>query len=117
MAVISFLCAGLRRSDFGPPALPIWAPLVMGVLYGVVLVWCYHRRLTARRPLWSTLGKACSLCFVLKAVAAFGYVGLTQRHDSELLSIALGSAMVPFALFWVLATAWLDPAWDPRPKG
>ena len=35
------------------------------------------------------------------------------------MSLALGSMLVsllgavPFALFWVLATAWLDPAWSP----
>jgi hypothetical protein len=119
MAVISALCAGIRRYDFAPPILPVWAPLIMGVLYGLVLLWSYHKRLTARHPLRSTLGKACGLCFLLKAVAAFAYLGLVQRDDSELLSIAMGSVMVsllgavPFALFWVLATAWLDPAWSP----
>ena len=90
----------------------------MGVLYGVVLLWCYHRRLTARRPLRSTLVKACGLCFLLKAVAIFIYAGLSQRTLRSLMSLAMGSMLlsllgaVPFALFWVLATAWLDPAWS-----
>ena len=123
MAAIAVLCRGRRQYDFGPPVLPVWAPLVMGVLYGMVLLWSYHGRLTARRPLWSTLGKACGLCFVLKTVAAFGYVGLTQRDGSDLLGVTMWSVMVsllgavPFALLWVLATAWLDPAWRSRPKG
>lgn len=121
MAAISVLCSGRKRYDFAPPILPVWAPLIMGVLYGVVLLWCYHGRQTARRPLWHTLLKACGLCFLLKAVAAFGYVGLTEQSTSDLMSLALPSILisllgaVPFALFWVLATAWLDPAWS-RPK-
>jgi len=118
MAVISILCAGVNRGDFGPPVLPIWAPLVMGVLYGVVLHWCYSRRLTARHPLRDTLFKACGLCFLLKVVAMFIYVVLIERDISDLMSLATGSLIysllgaVPFALFWVLATAWLDPAWS-----
>lgn len=123
MAAISVLCAGVKRGEFGPPVLPVWAPLVMGVLYGVVLLWCYHRRLTARRPLWATLGKACGLCFLLKVMATFIYEGLieriTERVTSNPIDLATRSLLmsllgaVPFALFWVLATAWLDPAWRP----
>jgi len=119
MAAISVLCAGVKRGDFGPPVLPVWAPLIMGVLYGVVLIWCYHRRLTARQPLWNTLGKACGLCFLLKALATFIYLGLTEQGTSDLMSLALPSLLmslfgaVPFAFFWVLATAWLDPARSP----
>ena len=116
MAAISLLCAGIKRHEFGPPVLPVWTPLVMGVLYGVVLLWCYQRRLIARHPLRATLLKACGLCFLLKTLA-FG--GLTEQGTSDLMSLALGSMLVsllgavPFALFWVLATAWLDPAWPP----
>jgi hypothetical protein len=117
MAVISVLCAGIKRHDFGSPVLPVWVPLIMGVLYGVVLLWCYHRRLAARHPVWSTLGKACGLCFLLKAMATFIYLGLTEQGTTDLMRLALPSILmsllgaVPFALFWVLATAWLDPAW------
>jgi hypothetical protein len=120
MAAISFLCAGAKRGDFGPPVLPIWSPLVMGVLYGVVLLWSYHGRLTARHPLRRTLLKACGLCFLLKTVAAFVYLGLTERGTSDLMSLALPAMLlsllgaVPFAFSWVLATAWLDPAWSPQ---
>jgi hypothetical protein len=122
MTVISFLCAGIKHPQDWPPVLPVWVPLVMGVLYGVVLLWCYNRRLTARHPFWSTLGKACGLCFLLKAIATFIYKGLTEQGTSDLMSLATESMLlsllgaVPFALFWVLATAWLDPAWSP-PKG
>ena len=122
MAAISVLCGGIKRYEFGPPALPVWAPLIMGVLYGVVLLWCYHRRLTARHPFWSTLGKACGLCFLLKVIATFIYEGLAEQGTSDLMSLATESMLlsllgaVPFALFWVLATAWFDPAWSP-PKG
>jgi hypothetical protein len=118
MAGISVLCASMRRHEFGPPVLPIWAPLVMGVPYGIVLLWCYSGRLTARHHLRSTLGKACGLCFLLKALAAFIYVGLTERGYSGLMNFALPAMLlsllgaVPFSLFWVLATAWLDPAWS-----
>jgi drug/metabolite transporter (DMT)-like permease len=121
MAAISVLCAGVKRHELGPPALPVWAPLVMGVLYGVVLLWSYHKRLTTRRPLWHTLLKACGLCFLLKAVATFIYVGLIEHHASDLKDLATASVLsplvgaVPFALFWVLATAWLDPAWSLPP--
>jgi hypothetical protein len=117
MAAISALCAGMRPLDFGPPALPLWAPVVMGVLYGVVLVWCYHRRLAAEHPLRETLLKACGLCFLLKAAATFIYVGLTEHQTQDFMSLATGSVVlsllgaVPFALLWVWATAWLDPAW------
>jgi len=117
MAAISALCAGMRRLDFGPPALPLWAPVVMGVLYGVVLVWCYHRRLAAEHPLRETLVKACGLCFLLKAAATFIYLVITGGRRPDLLSLAGASVAlsllgaVPFALLWVWATAWLDPAW------
>jgi hypothetical protein len=120
MAAIAILCRGRTHYDFAPPVLPVWAPLVMGVLYGMVLLWSYYGRLTARRPLWHTLLKACGLCFLLKAVAAFSYVTLTEHTYSELLGVVMGSVFVsllgavPFALFWVLATAWLDPAWGSR---
>lgn len=126
MTFISQLCAGIKRHDFGPPVLPVWTPLVMGVLYGVVLLWCYHRRLAAPCPLPAVLVKACGLCFLLKAAATFICVGLVEGEASELLSFALGSMLisllgaVPFAFFWVLATAWLDPAWagpKARPDG
>jgi len=119
MTVISFLCAGIKHPQDWPPVLPVWVPLVMGVLYGVVLLWCYQRRLTARRPLWATLGKACGLCFLLKAVATFLYMGVMERDTSGLMGRTIGCLLmsllgaVPFALFWVLATAWLDPAWSP----
>jgi hypothetical protein len=118
MTVISVLWAGIKRSDIGPPVLPVWVPLVMGVLYGVVLLWCYQRRLTARHPLWATLGKACGLCFLLKAVGTFLYMGVMERDTSGLMGRTIGCLLmsllgaVPFALFWVLATAWLDPAWS-----
>ena len=121
MTAISVHCAGIKRRDVDPPVLPAWAPLVMGVLYGVVLLWCYHRRLTARHPLWATLGKACGLCFLLKAVVTFIYQCQTEQAPLDLMGIATDSLLlsllgaVPFALFWVLATAWLDPAWS-RPK-
>ncbi len=120
MAVISFLYAGIKRHEFGPPILPVWVPLVMGVLYGILLLWCYHRRLDAGNPLGSTLFKACSGCFVLKAVGTFLYLGV-GKGLADLGSLAFPSVLisllgaVPFALFWVLATAWLDPAW-PGPK-
>jgi hypothetical protein len=120
MVAISFLCAGVNHTEFGPPALPFWLPLIMGVLYGVVLLWCYHRRLTARHPFWATLGKACGLCFLLKAIAFFFYLGGNEQQPSELGVLVLDSILmsllgaVPFALFWVLATAWLDPAWSPQ---
>ncbi len=125
MAAISFRFPDRPRGEaqmFAPPVLPVWAPLIMGVLYGVVLHWCYHRRLTARHPLRDTVNKACMLCFLLKAVATFVYLGLTKQGNTELIGFAIGSVLislvgaVPFALFWVLATAWLDPAWSPEPK-
>jgi hypothetical protein len=119
MVVVSVLCAGIKHPEDWPPVLPVWVPLVMGVLYGVVLLWCYQWRLTARHPLWATLGKACGLCFLLKAMATFIYLGLTERGTPDLMGRAMNSMMlsllgaVPFAMFWVLATAWLDPAWSP----
>jgi hypothetical protein len=120
MAAISALCSGIRRHEFGPPVLPLWAPLVMGVLYGIVLLWCYHRRLTAQHSLRNTLLKACGLCFLLKALATFVYLGLIEHHPSELLSLVTGSMLlsllgaVPFAFLWILVTAWLDPVWSPH---
>jgi hypothetical protein len=120
MAAISVLCAGVKRGDFGLPVLPVWLPLVMGVPYGVVLLWCYHRRLTARHPFWAMLGKACGLCFLLKAISTFIYLGLTRPGYQMLADLATESMLmslleaVPFALFWVLATALLDPAWRPE---
>jgi hypothetical protein len=124
MAVVSVLCAGANRGEaqmFAPPVLPFWLPLIMGVLYGIVLLWCYNRRLNARHPVWATLGKACGLCFLLKALATFIYQGLTEQAPLDLMGLATSSLLlsllgaVPFALFWVLATALLDPAWS-RPK-
>jgi hypothetical protein len=117
MAAISALCSGVRHIDFGPPRLPYWAPLLMGVGYGVVLIWCYHRRLRAKRALTSTLLRACGYCFLLKMAGALVYVVLSERNFSDPAGFVFGCALlsllgaVPFALFWVLATAWLDPAW------
>jgi hypothetical protein len=37
MAAISQACAGMKRGEFGPPLVPFWFPLVMGILYGPVV--------------------------------------------------------------------------------
>jgi hypothetical protein len=122
MAAISQACAGRRRGEddimFGPPDLPFWAPLVMGILYGLVIQWGYSVRRSSRHPLASAFASTCLWCFVLKWLAAFFYIMVFQQ-GSPPAGILLGSAAlslvgaVPFALLWVLAMAWTDPAWSP----
>lgn len=51
MAAVSQACAGMKRYDFGPPVLPFWAPLVMGLLYGLVVQWGYSVRRSSPHPL------------------------------------------------------------------
>jgi len=126
MAAISQACAGSRLEGeaafFGPPGLPYWAPLVMGVLYGVVVQWGYAARISSPRPLWAAVFSTCLGCFLLKAFATALYFCLVEKMvKSDLQGILFGSAMlslfgaVPFALFWVLSMAWTDPAWSLRP--
>ena len=122
MAAISQACAGrIRGVDeemFGPPVLPIWAPLVMGILYGLVVHWGYSDRRSSSHPLRSSLASTCLGCFFLKMFATFFYI-LVFQNGSRPSGLLLGSAMisllgaVPFALLWVLTMAWSDPAWSP----
>ncbi len=119
MAAISQACAGRKEYELGPPVLPFWAPLVMGILYGLVVQWGYSARRSSSHSRWKALLSTCLGCFVLKTLAAFFYIVVFQdgRNPGGIL---LGSAMlslagaVPFALLWVLAMVWSDPAW-PRP--
>jgi len=118
MAAISQACAGMKRHDFGPPVLPFWFPLVMGILYGLVVQWGYSVRRSSSHPLWSALIWTCLGCFVLKTLATFFYSAVFENRSAP--TDLLGSAMilsllgaVPFALLWVLGMAWSDPAWRP----
>lgn len=125
MAVISAACASIKRHEFSPPILPTWVPVAMGLLYGLVLLGCYYGRLGSKHPLGETLLRASGLCFILKAVATFVFIITTEWTDQnmrgvgDLAALALSSCIisllgaVPFALFWVLANRWLDPAWNP----
>jgi hypothetical protein len=117
MAVISEQCAGMKHHDFGPPVLPFWAPLIMGVLYGVVIHWSYYRRRFFPQPLSGTLFRTCVLCFLLKASLTFFYLLVIESGRGEILALLFASGMmsllgaVPFAFLWVLITARLDPEW------
>jgi H+/Cl- antiporter ClcA len=114
MAAISHACSRMRRNDFGPPVLPFWAPLAMGILYGPVVLWGYSVRKGFFDPLASALLSTCLACFALKTLAAFSYLMLFE-HGTKPGGILLGSAMdallgaAPFALLWVLGMAWSDP--------
>jgi len=118
MAAISRACAGMSRGEFGPPPLPFWAPLVMGILYGPVVQWGYSVRRTSAYPLGSALLWTCLGCVVLKTLATFFYL-MVFEHGARPAGILFGSAIAallgaaPFALWWVLAMAWSDPAWPP----
>ncbi len=124
MAIISQACAGIRATGeaamFGPPQLPLWAPVVMGVLYGVVVQWTYATRLSSQHPLTAAMFWTCLGCFALKTVTApvyyLGYLGPQDKIDagSTLAVSAMLAALgaVPFALLWVLAMRWTDPAWE-----
>jgi hypothetical protein len=124
MALISRACDSIRpmgeAAMFGPPVLPFWAPLVMGVLYGVVVHLGYAARLSSARPLRAAVVSTCLGCFLLKILATIFYSFMVQA-DPDAGSILVGSGMlallgaVPFALLWVLGLAWLDPAWSARP--
>ncbi len=102
---------------FGPPVLPFWAPLVMGVLYGVVVLRGYAARLSSPRPLGAAIVSTCLGCFVLKALATSFYMLAVERNP-EPGSLLVGSVImsllgaVPFAFLWVLAMAWSDPDWS-----
>jgi hypothetical protein len=117
MAAISQACTGIKRfEDFGPPVLPFWAPLVMGLLYGLVIQRGYAARLSSSHPLRTAILSTCLGCFVLKTAATGFYIAVFAKESSPgdilvpsgLLSL-LGA--VPFALLWVLGMAWTDPAW------
>ncbi len=117
MAAISQACAGMKRGEFGPPVLPFWFPLVMGILYGLVVQWGYSLRRSSSHPLRKALIWTCLGCFVLKTLATFFYWAVfdngfhpTDIFDSAMLSL-LGA--VPFALLWFVGMAWSDPAWSP----
>lgn len=116
MAVISELCVGVKRHEFGPPILPFWVPLVAGPAYGIVIHWSYYRRRFLNGSLSRTLARTCGLCFLLKALPTFVYIAATEKGDIP--GPLLGSTMlsllgaVPFAFFWVLITSRLDPEWS-----
>jgi hypothetical protein len=122
MAAVSQACAGIELYDFGPPALPFWAPLVLGILYGPVVQWGYSVRRSSCHPLRKALISTCLGCFLLKTLATFFYI-LVFENGSNPSDFLLDSAMislsgaVPFALLWVLAMAQSDPAWPPPAAG
>lgn len=124
MAAISVACADFRRHEFGPPTLPFWAPLVLGVAYGVVIHWSYHRRRLTPGALWPTLVRTCTVCVALKAAATLLFLVLHDHRNPG--DMVMGSVLfalfgaLPFAFLWVLGTRWLDPhwshpAWQPAP--
>jgi hypothetical protein len=118
MAVISQVYAGLNRHEFGPPLLPFWAPLVMGVLYGVSIHWNYYQRRFLPHPLGQTVIRTCGLCFLFKAALTFLYLAIVEPVRGELWGMLFGSCVmsllgaVPFAFLWVTITAALDPEWS-----
>jgi hypothetical protein len=126
MAAISQAFAGRIRGEdeemFGPPVLPFWAPLVMGILYGLVIQWGYFVRRYSSNPLGYALLSTCLGCFLLKMFATFFYVVVTA-NGSGWDGILAGSMMyslvsaAPFALLWVLGMALADPAWRPPAAG
>ena len=117
MAAFSQACAGIKRNDFGPPKLPFWDPLIMGILYGLVIQWGYSVRRSSSHPLIKTLISTCLGCFVLKTLATTCYIAVFES-GSLLPDVLFGSAMlsltgaVPFALLWILSMACSDPAWS-----
>jgi hypothetical protein len=124
MAAVSQACAGMNRGEFGPPALPFWAPLVLGVLYGPVVQWGYSVRRSSSHPLGKALISTCLGCFVLKALATIFYILVSRKETDILLPTDIFLSLwisllgaVPFALLWVLAMAWSDPAWPPPAAG
>jgi hypothetical protein len=120
MAGISQACVGARRGDFGPPVLPFWYPLVMGVLYGLVVQWGYSVRRGFFNPHTSAFVATCFGCFVLKTLATFSYRMVFEKTSgpSGVLSDSIWESLlgaVPFALFWFLGMAFSDPSWPPPP--
>ncbi len=127
MAAISEAC---RRASivpageaamFGPPRLPFWMPLIMGILYGPIVHWCYTMRFSARRPFWEVHISTCLACLLVKTVAGAAYNYFDSQIDRPAGEILLDSAMlsvlgaVPFAAFWVIVMRITDPAWSLRP--
>jgi len=111
---------GGHEVDFGPPQLPFWAPLIMGVLYGLVLHRSYYLRRFYRRPLAAALVSACLGCFLLKALGTAVYIVAIERdlELSDTPGIVIGAVLmaffgaVPFAWLWIQITARLDPAFS-----
>lgn len=122
MAAVSQACAHVKRGEFGPPVLPFWAPLALGLAYGVVIHWGYATRRSSSHPFWKALLCTCLGCFLLKTFAVTFYL-CAFEHGNRLSGILFGSAMmslvgaVPFALLWVMVMVWTDPAWRTRPQG
>jgi hypothetical protein len=121
MAAISHACSGRTPHEFAPPVLPFWAPLAMGVCYGLVIQWAYSTRRGSSHPLWTVLFRTCLGCFLLKTIATAYYI-IVFEDGSEPGSVLFVSTMisllgaVPFALLWVLAMVRTDPAWRPQPS-
>ena len=112
-----------RHSDaeidfFAPRILPVWVPLVMGILYGLVVHWGYFQRRKSSIPLpWALL---CIVggCYLLRAITVATYNFLQDPNDWEgaflsgLMFPLVGA--VPFSLAWTLLAAAFDPAWSPK---
>lgn len=101
--------------DFGPPMLPIWVPLVLGIAYGLFFHWGYYQRKNSFFPLCWTLFCTVGGSFLLRSGSVWAYRGLTQHYfnPTEAVMLSLLGA-VPFSLFWILLTAAFDPAWSPE---
>jgi hypothetical protein len=117
MAAISQACAGMKRGEFGPPLVPFWFPLVMGILYGPVVQWGYSTRRSSSHPLRTALLMTCVGCFVLKTLATYLYSAVFEEFRADIFGSGMLSLLgaVPFALLWVLYMSWSDPAWRPPP--
>lgn len=103
---------GGREMGFGPPPTPEWALVLGGVLYGLILHTSYFRRFGARQPLATAAGSAALGCGLVRIGIGLA-VGI--EPVATLFFALLGG--VPFALMWVWATRWLDPAWEVAAAG
>ncbi len=118
MAWVGHSLAGVSSGDFGPPNLPFWAPLIMGILYGIAIHWSYYQRRFSIHPLRQTMFYACGICFLLKTAGTFIYLCITEKSHGETSGMLIGSVMlsllgaVPFAFMWVIVASVLDPAWS-----
>lgn len=106
-----------KPKDFGPPEVPVWLPLFMGIAYGLAIHWSYWRRRFSRKPLRDTFARTVGVCLLVKTVATPIALGLPAKGldiVEGLVSSALMALLgaVPFALLWVWITARLDPAWS-----